>query len=96
MILYYILVQPIVTQQKHSLVRLSKLETTGLDNQFSEDIDRSVGTKNNLARQMAPTWDINKYRLKRLDLTNPEFDSNSYYFGYFRFHFHLLTKNLNA
>ena len=34
-----------------SLVRLSELEATGSDNQFSQGIDRSVGTKNNLAGQ---------------------------------------------
>ena len=38
-------------QQESSLLRLSELETTGLDNQFSQGIDRSVGTKHNLIRQ---------------------------------------------
>ena len=38
-------------QQEPSLVRLSELETTGLDSHISQGIDRSVRTKNNLARQ---------------------------------------------
>ena len=38
-------------QQEPSLVRLSEFETTGLDNQLSQGIDRSVGTKNILAGQ---------------------------------------------
>ena len=38
-------------QQEPSLVRLSELETTGLDSHISQGIDRSEGTKNNLARQ---------------------------------------------
>ena len=36
----------------------SELETTGLDNSFSQGIDRSVGSKNNLARQDVCTLDI--------------------------------------
>ena len=52
LILYYIIsVQQIVSQQEPSLVRFSELETTGLGNQFSQGIDRSVVTNNNLTRQ---------------------------------------------
>ena len=50
MILYFISVTN-RKQQESSLVRLSELETTGLDNQLSQGIDMSVGTKINVTGQ---------------------------------------------
>ena len=43
-------------QQEPSLVRLSELQTMGLGSHISQGIDRSVGTKNNLARQDELPW----------------------------------------
>ena len=56
-------------QQEPNLVRLSELETTDLDSHINQGIDRSVGTKNNLARQDGKLQIHSDVRLQLLNYT---------------------------